>query len=96
MHTSPHEVSYRGRTFPTAYHLLQSLQFSDQAIIEDIRNSSDTQGLAAVVDQNRSAIEPGWELVVLDMVRCSIKSASLTDLLRQDGPCAVPEVHAAS
>ena len=69
IHTSPHSVDYRGDVFPTAFHLLQSLRFADQGLIDIIRTTPNVQEVQRIVKQNMHLIRPDWEVIVLNMVR---------------------------
>ncbi|KAJ3550415.1 hypothetical protein NM688_g5085 [Phlebia brevispora] len=68
MHTSPHQVNFKGDMFPSAFHLLQALRFSNPDLRELIRHTRSVDEVRDIVNQNHGLIRPDWENIVLDVM----------------------------
>lgn len=69
-HLSPHRVHWESKSYPTAFHLLESLRFAGTRpdIAEVIRSCRNPDEVRAVVSQNSPACRPDWEEIVLPIV----------------------------
>lgn len=69
-HLSSHRVHWQSKSYPTAFHLLESLRFANTRpdIAEAIRSCRSPDEVRAAVSQNSPACRPDWEQVVLHTV----------------------------
>ncbi|PSR92237.1 hypothetical protein PHLCEN_2v4767 [Hermanssonia centrifuga] len=67
VHLSPHPITYDGKRYPSAFHLLEAMRFMEGSpdIAERVRNCGTVDEVRAVVHQASSLIRPDWEHIVV-------------------------------